>query len=385
MSIDPLLTDDQRAMVEAIDAVCDKVATDEYLLACDRESAYPSAVMDALGAAGWAALAVPEEYGGGDASAMDLSVVHEAIGRHSLTVAQIYFSMWVLGGEAIARMGSDAQKKEWLPRVAEGKALIAFALTEPGSGSDATALTTRGVKGDTGYVVNGQKTFITGAAVSDVIVTAVRTSTGGKKQEGISLLLIDPKAPGVTIRKIEKIGLKGIDLCEVYFDDVHVPFDQVLGEADKGWQALGLGLAKERLFLAALSVGAHRDIYERSLEHATTRNAFGKRIGDYQMIAQKLVRMRLAIEKNRGLVKQAAALVDAGHPDAAAISAMAKLTATEDYITAAREGTQIFGGYGFALEYPVARHYTDSKYLEVGGGTTEIMTIIVARSLGLKP
>ncbi|UKA60450.1 acyl-CoA dehydrogenase family protein [Arthrobacter sp. FW306-2-2C-D06B] len=378
-----LLTEDQQMMVEAIDQICSKLVTDDYSAELDREARYPHEVMDALAEAGWAALPVSEEAGGGGATARDLVVVHEALARHNLVVGQAYFSLWVLGVEAIERLGNEKQKAEWLERVQQG-ARIAFALTEPGSGSDAAALRTSAVREGDDFIVTGSKVFITGAAVADVIITAVRTSKEGRKHDGITLLMIDPSIPGVGVRKIAKMGLKGIDLCEVFFTDARIPASAVLGEVDGGWQGVIPGLAKERMLLAALSVGALRDLLERCLEYAQARTTFGKPIAGHQLIADKLVEMRVAIEAARALTLRAADLVDEDDPTAADVAAMAKLFATRAYVAATSEAVQIFGGYGFSDEYPVSRHYRDCKYLEIGGGTSEIQKIVIARSMGIR-
>lgn len=376
-------SDEQRAIAEAIDELCLRELTPEYLARCHRESRYPAEAMAALASAGWAALAVPDAFGGTSGSAADLCLVHECIARHSLAVAQAYYSLWVLGAEAIQRLGNDRQRLEWLPRLAAGEAKIAFALTEPGSGSDAAALRTRAELEGEHYVVNGQKVFVTGAAVADRIVTAVRTTTTGRKQEGITMLLLDPALPGVTIRPLSKLGLKALDLCEVFFDDVRVPRDDVLGRVDEGWADLTPGLAKERLLLAAISVGALWDVLEKTTEYAREREAFGRPIAGYQMVAERIVRMRVAGEASRGLVRIAAELVDAGDAGAAVAASIAKLHATEAYVSATRDGLQVFGGYGFTDDYPVSRHYADAKYLEIGGGTSQIQTIVIARSMEL--
>ena len=382
---DPLLTQDQLALVEGLDALCSRHIDDKLLFDLDQQARYPFDVMQALSDGGWASMAVPESHGGAGASARDMAVVLEELSRHSLVVGQAYFSMWILGAEAVIRLGTNSQANEWLPRIATEGARVAFALTEPGSGSDAAALTTRAEKRGSDYVVTGQKVFTTGAAVADVIITAVRTSRGGTKHAGISTLMIDPQLQGVDIRKIPKMGLKGIDLCEVFFDDVVVPETCLLGELDAGWAGVLPGLAIERLYLAAISVGAMRDVLDLCLEHASTRETFGKALGSHQMIAEKLVEMRVAIETSRALVKQAAEMVDRGDGEAVNLASIAKLHATRSYVSATREAVQIFGGYGFTDEYPVSRHYRDCKYLEIGGGASEIQKIVIARSMGLRP
>lgn len=375
---------DQQAMAAAVAELCARHMPESYLRECDRELRYPDAAMDALAQAGWAGLAVPEEYGGTGGSARDLAVVHRTIARSGLAPAQAYFSLWALGAEAIQRLGSDAQRAEWLPRVAEGRAKIAFALTEPGSGSDAAALRARAEQRGDRLVLNGQKVFITGAAVADTIITAVRTAPPSPKTgKGISLLLVDPRAPGVTVRKLEKIGLRSLDLCEVFLDDVEVPVEAVLGRRDRGWEDLRAGLANERMLVGAICVGAMHQILDLCVSYAKEREAFGQPIGSFQMVASRIVRLRVAMDAADLLVSRAAAAIDEGRPDAAVLAAVAKLHATEAYVSATRDGVQVFGGYGFTEDYPVARHYRDAKFMEIGGGTSEIQTMIIARGMGL--
>jgi alkylation response protein AidB-like acyl-CoA dehydrogenase len=369
-------------MVEAIDAVCDKFAGESECRRWDADKAYPRAAMNALAASGWAALPVPRPYGE-QASARDLVVAHQALARRSLTLAQSYYSLWVLGADALDRLGTNEQKARWLPDIASGKALIAFALTEPGSGSDAASLRTRAVRDAGDYVVSGQKVFVTGALESDVIVTAVRTRSGDRRHDGISLLMVDPTADGITIRPLDKIGLRGLSLCEVFLDEARVPAANVLGPPDDAWRQLGAGLARERLYLAAISVGSLSDLIGQVLEYAATRETFGKPIGAHQMIAEKIVAMRVAGDAGAGLVTAAADMVDAGDPGAAAAASVAKLFTTDAYVSATREAMQIFGGNGFTSDYPVSRHYRDCKYLEIGGGTSQIQTIVIGRSMGL--
>jgi alkylation response protein AidB-like acyl-CoA dehydrogenase len=376
-------TDEQRRMAEGIDELCARHASPAAVASWDAEQRHPAEAMDALAAAGWAGLAVPQEHGGTGGSMMDLVCVHRALARHSLALAQAYYSLWVLGAEAIARLGSEPQRREWLPRLARGEARIAFALTEPGAGSDAAALRTAARRTAGGFVVDGQKLFVTGAAVADAIVTIARTDpAAADRRGGLSLLLVDPAAAGVTIRPLSKLGLKALDLCEVFLDGVEVAADAVLGPADEGWAALRPGLAGERLLLAAISVGATAHVLELACAHARERVAFGQPIGAFQLVLDKLVEIRLALEAGDLLTCRAAESVDAGRPSDVEAS-LAKLHATRSYVTATREGAQVFGGYGFTDEYPIARHYRDAKYLEIGGGTSEIQKLIIGRSMGL--
>jgi alkylation response protein AidB-like acyl-CoA dehydrogenase len=381
---DPSLSEDHAAMVASLDALCEAHVTVAATQEWDRDERYPTSAMKALADAGWAALAVPEDWAGAGASTLDLAVVHEALARHSLTVAQAYFSLWVLGAEVIGRRGTEEQRQNWLPRVAAGSARIAFALTEPEAGSDAAAIRTKAVQYGDMFRVTGQKLFITGAAVADVIITIVRTNESGRRHDGLSALLIDPHSAGVTIRPIKKLGLRALDLCEVFFDEVKVPRESVVGDVGGAWPDMMMGLARERLFLAAIAVGALQGLLVMTVEHARDRRAFGRPIGGFQMVAQKIVRMRLALETARSLLWRTAKMIDADDPSASAAASMAKLYASEAYVDATRDAMQICGGYGFTDAHPVSLHYRDAKYLEIGGGTSEIQTLVIARSMGLQ-
>jgi alkylation response protein AidB-like acyl-CoA dehydrogenase len=376
------LTDEQHSLADALDRLCHKHLPEEYLRRLDEEQRYPEEGMAALAEGGWAALAVTEPYGGEGGSVRDLVVAHETLSYHSLAVAQAYFSLWVLGAETIARLGSEDQRRRWLPRLAKGAARVGFALTEPGSGSDAAALRTTAERAGDGFVLNGQKVFITGAAVADTIITVARTSRHAERQSGLSLFLVDPRAAGVTVSKLSKVGLRALDLCEVFLADVELPAGALLGTLDEGWSELRPGFARERVCLAAICLGAMRQVLELATAHAREREAFGQPIGSFQMVAEKLVDMRVELEAARLLVWRAAERIDEGRP-ADVDAAIAKLYAARAYVAAAREGVQVFGGYGYTEEYPVARHYRDSKFLEIGGGTSEIQKLIIGRSMGL--
>jgi alkylation response protein AidB-like acyl-CoA dehydrogenase len=379
---DHSVNEDQKALVEALDQLCTQHITPDYVRECDEQKRYPEEAMAALANAGWSSLPIPEEYGGTQASREDLAIVHHVLARHSLAVSQAYFSFWVLGAESIARLGTDKQKEQWLPRVAKGEARIAFALSEPGSGSDAAALRTSAERVEGGFRVNGQKVFITGALLADVIIVAVRTERTDRKQEGISLLLVDPAAEGLSIRPLPKMGLRALDFCEVFLEDVFVPEDAVVGDLGEGWAGMRLGLSTERTLIAAACVGGLEHVMQLSLDYAREREAFGQPIGRYQLIGSKIADMRVMFESSRLLTMAAARALDEGQ-EARVEAAMAKLVASESYVTATRDGVQIFGGYGYTEEYPMARHYRDAKFMEIGAGTSEIQRIIIGRSMGV--
>ncbi len=299
--------------------------------------------MAELAVGGWAATTVPEAWGGTGAANNELAVIHIALARHSLVVAQAFYSLWLLGADLLARLGSPAQREAWLPRIAAGTARIAFALTEPDSGSDAAAVRTAGRPVDGGFMVSGQKVFITGAAVADAVVVTARTDPGPRRQDGLSLLLLDPGAAGVSIRPIKKIALHALDLCEVFFDEVWVPAESLIGEQGRGWDHLRGGLAKERTSLAAICTGALHDLIDRCAAHACERQAFGQPIGRFQMVAEKIVDMKVAASAARALTMQAAHGLD---HDAVIDASIAKLFASEAYVGATRKPSRSSAGTG---------------------------------------
>jgi alkylation response protein AidB-like acyl-CoA dehydrogenase len=368
-------------VVAALDQLCAVHLTEAYIGQCDTNQSFPYEAMEALATAGWAGACVPQEYGGDGASMRMLVAVHRTLSRYSLAVGQAFFSMWVLGAQLIARVGTEVQRFDYLPRIVSGKALIGFALTEPGAGSDARALRTIARPVEGGWQVTGQKVFITGAAVSDAIITVVKCDHRSRSA-GLSMLLIDPRWPGVTVRKLPKVGLRAIDLCEVFFDEVFVPDEALLGTAGKAWQQLKIGLAGERILLSAICVGALEQLVELCRDHAQRRVAFGRPIGQHQMIGQKIVDMAVDARASELLCDAAAQAMDANQ-DVDTAASMAKLYAAQAYVTAARDGVQIFGGSGFVDEGPIARHYRDAKYLEIGGGSNEVQRIVIGRSMGL--
>jgi alkylation response protein AidB-like acyl-CoA dehydrogenase len=367
------------ALAEAISELCRRHVTPDYVRRCDDEQRYPEEAMRHLAAAGWAELATAT----GPGRVRDLAVAHMVLARHSLAVAQAFYSLWVLGGDMIAREGTQAQRQEWLPQIAAGEARIAFALTEPGSGSDAAALKTVAREDGGDFVVNGQKVFTTGAAVADAIIVVARTDPVPDRHAGLSMLLLDPRLPGVRLNKLSKLGLRPLDLCEVFLGDVRVPASAVLGRRGDAWTALDGGLALERALLAAICVGALEEVLEVASAHARERHAFGRPIGSFQLVSAKLADIKVALEASRLLTLNAADAADREDPQAAVLAAMAKLHASEGYVEGARQALQVLGGYGFTEDYPLARHYRDSKFMEIGGGTSEIQRVIIARSLGL--
>ena len=295
--------------------------------------------------------------------------------------------MWLFrtltyGGYAVMLHGSREQKATLIPKVVRGELSFCFGLTEPQSGSDAASLATRASPAGDGYVINGQKVFTSGMDISDYCLLVTRTSSGEKKQQGITNFLVDTKLPGIDIRKIETLGQRAIGTTQVFYSDVKVPASAMLGAVDKGWEAVDAYLWYERLCLSAARTGAAAAAFEYALDYAKERKQFGRPIGSFQAISHKLADMKVMLDVSRMLVYRFAWLMSQGRAtrhDAAVV----KLHSGETYKAIADLGMQILGGYGYCMEYPMQRFFRDSRLATIGAGTSEIQRNIIARGLGL--
>lgn len=375
-------TSDQETLRSHIKELLDAVCPPEYAEHCDNDAHPPREAYEALAKHGWFGLALPVEYGGMGGSAIDLAILLEEAGRHFEELAMWLFRTLTWGGYAVSQHGTREQKESLLPKLARGELSFCFGLTEPQGGSDAAGLTTRATATDGGYVINGQKVFTSGMDISDYCLLVTRTSTGGKKQQGITNILVDTKLPGIEIRKIKTLGHRAIGTTQVFYSDVKVPASAVLGQVDKGWEALDSYLWYERLCLSAARTGSASAAFEYALEYAKTRKQFGQPIGKYQAVSHKLSDMKVMLDVSRMLVYRFAWLMSQGKAtrnDAAVL----KLYTSEAYKAVSDMGLQILGGYGYCMEYPMQRFFRDSRLGVIGAGTSEIQRNIIARSLGL--
>ena len=360
----------------------DDVCPPDYAERCDTEARPPREAYQALAGHGWFGLIIPPEFGGTGGSAIDLAILLEETGRHFEELAMWLFRTVTYGGYAIMRDGTPEQKKGLLPRIARGEISFCFGLSEPASGSDAAALMTRAKATNEGYTIDGQKVFTSGMDISDYCLLVARTSTGAKKQQGITTFLVDTKLPGIEIRKIPTLGQRAIGTTQVFYSGVKVPHSALLGEVDKGWEAVDSYLWYERLCLSAARTGAACAAYDSALDYAKNRKQFGKKIGEFQAISHKLADMKVMLDASRTLVYRFAWLMSQGkatRSDAAVL----KLYTGETYKAVSDLGLQILGGYGYCMEYPMQRFFRDSRLAVIGGGTSEIQRNIIARGLGL--
>ena len=376
------LTSEQVAMRDHVRALLDDVCPMEYAAKCDETQTPPREAFDALAKNGWLALIAPEEYGGAGGSATDLALLLEETGNHFEELGLWLFRSFTFGCYAILKHGTEAQKRSIVPRVIKGELTFAFALTEPDSGSDAAALRTRAVPDGDDLVINGRKQFTSGMDIADYAIVALRTSDLGKKQLGISTILLDTKVPGIEVRRIATLGQHSIGTTEVTFTNVRVPRSAVLGEIDKGWSICEDTLRYERLCLSAARIGAARRAFEFALDYAKTRHQFGKPIGSFQVTQHKFADMKVMLDTAQTMVRRYAWLMEHDQAERAD-TAVIKYYVGESYKTIADMCLQILGGYGYCMEYPMQRFFRDARLATIGGGTSEIQKNIIAASLGL--
>ncbi|HME74473.1 MAG TPA: acyl-CoA dehydrogenase family protein [Mycobacterium sp.] len=350
----------------------------------DAEHSFPYEVVAGMAEMGLFGLPFPEEFGGMGGDYFALCLALEELGKVDQSVAITLEAGVSLGAMPVYRFGTDAQKQEWLPQLASGRSLGAFGLTEAGGGSDAGATKTTAHLDDGHWVINGSKQFITNSGTDItklVTVTAVTGEQDGKKE--ISSILIPVPTAGFTVEPAyDKVGWKASDTHPLSFDDVRVPEENLLGERGRGYANFLRILDEGRIAIAALSTGAAQGCVDESVKYAKEREAFGQPIGRYQSIAFMIARMEARAHTARTAYYDAAALMLAGKPFKKQ-AAIAKLVASEAAMDNARDATQIHGGYGFINEFTVARHYRDSKILEIGEGTSEVQLMLIAREVGL--
>jgi alkylation response protein AidB-like acyl-CoA dehydrogenase len=382
--VDFSFTEEQILLRDSVRKLMDRVATPEYVTKLDRERAYPHELFKAWSEAGLLGLPFSEELGGAGGSVLDFALVSEEIGRTSADLVMAYAG-GLFCGLTVARKGSDEQKQKWIPALIDGRIKFSIGISEPDAGSDVGGIRTVARKDGKDWVLNGRKVWQSGAGAKDnVICLYARTDTDAHYRQGMSLFLVDNNRPGVSMKKLDMLGRYCMGTYEVTLDNVRVPEDQLIGGVNKGWDCLLSGLQAERITIAACDVGSAQGAVDLALNYAKERKQFGRAIGNFQSIAHMLADMQTEVEAARSLMYRAAWMVDAGKNAMNEIN-MAKLFASEVYVKVANLGMQIYGGYGYSMEYPMQRHYRDSRIATVVGGTSQIMRNMIAGGMGLKP
>ena len=354
----------------------------------DKDHHFPVDLVKKMGDLGLFGLTAPDEFGGADGDFTSLCVAIEELGRVDQSIGITLEAAVGLGINPILTFGTQEQKERWLPDLVAGHTLAAFGLTEPGAGSDASATKTRAELDGDEWVVNGAKQFITnsGSEITSLVTVTARTGTRENGSPELSTIVIPSGTPGFIVEPAyDKLGWHISDTHPLSFVDARVPGDHLLGERGRGYAQFLATLDDGRVAIAALAVGCIQACLDLCVQYAGERTTFGVPIGTKQGVAFQISDLAVMAQAGRALTYQAAALKDAGAPakEFKQAAAIAKLYTSESAVTATRIATQVFGGYGFMEEDPVARFYRDAKILEIGEGTSEVQRMLIARGLGL--
>lgn len=386
--MNPEISEDERDLYDMVKDFADNVVAPRSYEA-DTKHELPMDIVAQMGELGLFGLPFPEEVGGQGGNYFALCLAIEALARVDQSIAITLEAAIGLGAMPIYRYGSDEQKDKWLPDLIAGRSLAGFGLTEAEAGSDAGATRTTAVLDGDEWVVNGSKQFITnsGTSISKFIsvaaVTGERTREDGTVSKELSTIIVPHGTPGFTVEPAyDKVGWRASDTHPLTFDDVRVPEANLLGERGRGFANFLRTLDEGRIAVAAMATGAAHGCVEESVKYAKSRNVFGVPIAKHQFIAFTIAQMQARVHTSRLAWYDAARRCDAGLPFKTE-AAIAKLVSSDAAMRNARDATQIFGGYGFMNESLVARHYRDSKILEIGEGTNEVQLMLIARSLGL--
>ena len=345
----------------------------------ERDGQVPKALWRRAGELGLLCLTMPEAYGGAGVDFSYSAIVVEELMRAGATGPLFYLHSDIVA-PYLLHYGSEAQKQQWLPRMASGEVIGAIGMTEPGAGSDLAAIRTRADPHEGGWRINGQKIFISNGQIADLVLLAAKTDPG-QGAKGVSLLLVDANTPGFSRgRRLEKLGMHAQDTSELYFSDVDVGPDALLGTAGAGFKAMMKELPQERLLVAIAAVAAMEAGVQWAREHVAQREAFGAPLSDKQTIRHRLAECHANTLVARSFLNDCLRRHLAGELDTATAS-VAKFWCTEMQCKVLDDCLQLFGGYGYMREYPIARAWVDARVQRIYGGTTEIMKEIVARSM----
>jgi alkylation response protein AidB-like acyl-CoA dehydrogenase len=378
------LTEEQRLVRRTVREFAEKEIL-PFVEEHERERRYPLALVRKLVPLGLIAPLIPEQYGGSFSDVTSYGLICEELARVDWVVASVVSVGNSLVASSILRFGTPAQKERWLPPIARGECITSACLTETGGGTDLGNLATTATRVDGGYRLSGTKVFISHAAHAGLFFV-VASIDRARKHRGVTAFLVDPKAtPGITIGEFPMRTLQRDNLAEVHFADAFVPDDAVLGQPGQGFPILGAALDMGRFSVAARCVGQAQRCLDLALPYALEREAFGQRIGEFQLIQQKITDMICRVQQARHVVYQLGRMKDVGVERCSMEASMAKLLASRAAVQNALDGMQIFGGYGVSAEYEIGRLLLEAKALEFGEGTSELHTKLIAEyALGIR-
>jgi isovaleryl-CoA dehydrogenase len=380
--VDFKLTDEQRHFVSAIRDFCEReCGTQEKREQLTKNYTEPhnAELYEKMGDLGWLGVTIPEEYGGSGGTMLDACLFMEETSRGLAPIGGYTTTLIVAG--ATKRFGTEDQKKKILGGIASGS-VESIAMTEPEAGSDVGSLTTEAARSNGGFVINGQKVFISNAHLSDHVLVVCRTTKSENKHDGLSMIFVPAGTEGMEMKPIDTMG--GRETNTVYLNDCEVPDSQVLGEVDRGWVQLMAGLNTERLILAATMLGIGQRAFDDTLAYAKERKQFGRPIGSFQALQHRFADLATELEAARLMTWWVASLNDED-PDRMLPkeASMVKLFVTETAQRVALEGMQMMGGYGYSSEYDMERLVRSTLVSTIYGGTSEIQRGIIAKTLGL--
>ena len=378
------LTDEQILLRDTAQSFVEQSCPPARAKAWDEANEFPVDLWRQMAEMGWFALPYPEEWGGGGGSPADLCVIAEELGHSSLDVAMAYVGTFI-PGLVIFRHGNDNQRERFRAGLLDGAYRISVAISEPDAGSDAAALRCTAVEKGDHYVLNGQKSWCTGAGLPGALIAMyVRTDPSAPKHRGITLMLVPNDAPGIEIRRTPTLARHLLGTNEVFLNDVEVPIENVVGPINGAFKMLMSGLDLEKVVMAAAYTGVAQSTMDEMLLYSRERKQFDRPIGNFQALAHPMADLQTDIDAGRLLTLRAAAMVSAGER-CTREAAMAKLKCSETYVAAARLGMQVLAGHGFATESIMSFRWRESIVATISGGTSQIQRNAIAKSMGLVP
>jgi alkylation response protein AidB-like acyl-CoA dehydrogenase len=380
--IDFEIPEEDRALLDSIDRMMAREFPPEALRKADEAHETPWHLLPKMGELGLFAIPFPEEFGGLGKDWRTAALVNERLAYHAGIAATLFGTTVGFGGMSLLKYGSDAQKQELLPRVIEGKARFALALTESQAGTDAGAIITAARRTDNGWLINGRKTWISNADAADYLVVACRTEPGSKGSKGVTMLLVPRHTPGITMTPLSKVGHNCMPSWDIGFENVEVGADALMGEVGQGFKHTMSTLHYSRAGQAANAVGQAQRAVDIAVEYAKERKQFGQPIGSFQAIQHKLADMQVQVNLARLALHHLAWLIATNRP-CRLEAAQAKLVATEAFQFVTRTGLQVMASAGYSMESDMQRMWRDAGLYTFGEGSSELQRNLIARELGL--
>ena len=376
-------SEEQNMLRDTLRRRMDDLATPEMIRRLDQEQAYPDELYEAWAEMGLFQMPFPEEYGGLGGSVIDMVFISEELARKSFDFFTAYGGT-LFCGLNLLRNGSEEQRRHWLPKLLSGEVKFSVSMSEPDAGSDVGAMRTTARRDGDHWVINGQKVWATGAGARDNVINVyARTDTSVHYRKGISLFLVDNDTPGIRMRKLDMLGRRCTGTYEIFFDDVRVPADRLVGGENNGWHCVLSGLQVERVASTAGYSGAAQAAVDLAVSYARERKQFGRPIGSNQAIAHMLADMQTEVDAARWMMMRAAWMLSQGK-DALREISMAKLFGSEMYVKIANMGMQVLGAYGYNMEFDMQRHFRDARSVTIGAGTSQMQRNLIAGLMGLK-